>query len=53
MRVERCLERHERIGIAKHLIVKAATMLAYSGAGFRRAREAGVGMARVMGIEPA
>jgi len=42
----------EWTGIVEHLIVKAATMLAQSGAGFRRAPEAGVGMERVMGIKP-
>jgi hypothetical protein len=53
MSVDRCLARHEWIGIVEHLIVKAATMLAYSNAGFRRAPVAGFGMERVMGIEPA
>jgi hypothetical protein len=52
MSVDRCLARQEWIGIVEHLIVKAATMLAYSGAGFRRAPETGVGVERVMGIEP-
>jgi hypothetical protein len=52
MSVDRCLARQEWTGIVEHLIVKAATMLAQSGAGFRRAPEAGVGMERVMGIEP-
>jgi hypothetical protein len=52
MSVDRCLARQDWIGIVEHLIVKAATMLAYSGAGFRRAPEAGLGVKRVMGIEP-
>jgi hypothetical protein len=52
MSVDRCLARQEWIGIVEHLIVKAATMLAYSGTGFRRAPAAGVGRERVMGVEP-